>query len=288
VAESALILGGGGMLARELGPELARRGWEATLAPRAIGDVTNPATLDALLVRLRPAVVLNCAAYTDVERAEDEEATAFAVNADGAGNVARAAAKIGAKLVHLSTDYVFDGAKRAPYVEDDAPNPQGAYARSKRDGEQAVLATGEHACVVRTGELYGEGGRNFFRAILRAARAGRPLRVVDDQIVSPTWTRELAAQLAALVADGALPSGVVHATASGAVSWYDAAVFALRCVELEVPVEPVSTAAYGSRVPRPRYTVLAADVLTRRGQYCMRAWDVALREWLEGPRAQLG
>lgn len=280
----ALVLGGAGMLAREVAPALAHQGWSATLVPRAACDIADPAQLDALLARERAALVVNCAAYTAVDRAEDDPARAFAVNAEGAGHVARAAARHGAALLHLSTDYVFDGTQRTPYRETDGAAPLGAYARSKWAGEQAIAAvTGVRAWVVRTGELYGDGGPSFFRAIFRAARAGRPLRVVRDQVVSPTWTRELAAQLAVLVASDA-PPGVYHATAAGETSWYDAAVFALRRAGLDAPVEPVTTAEYGSRTPRPPYSVLAPAALAALGLYRMRAWDAALVSWLEGPR----
>lgn len=265
------------MLARELAPAFAAQGWSVLLVPRAACDVTQAAALDALLAAERPGLVVNCAAYTDVERAEEDEATALRVNGHAAGLVAAAARAHGARLVHLSTDYVFDGAQQRPYREDDVPRPLGAYARSKWAGEQAAAG----GWIVRTGELYGDGGPSFFGAILRAARAGRPLRVVDDQIVSPTWTRELARQLRVL-AESDAPPGVYHATAAGETSWYDAARFALERKGLAVEVERVSSAAYGSKVPRPPYSVLEPAALRARGLYVLRPWQDSLQEWLDG------
>jgi dTDP-4-dehydrorhamnose reductase len=181
-------------------------------------------------------------------------------------------------LLHLSTDYVFDGRARCPYTEQDGAAPLGAYARSKLAGEQAVAAASGEAYVVRSGELYGHSGRNFFTTVLTRARRGEPLRVVDDQIVSPTWTRELAAQLVLLVERA--PPGLYHATADGQTSWYHAACEALQLARLQVPIEAVSTEAYRSPTPRPRYSVLAHDTLTALGLYCMRPWQQALADWL--------
>jgi dTDP-4-dehydrorhamnose reductase len=271
------------MLAADLAPALAARGFAVAPVTRAACDITDPAAVRDTLGRLRPGLVVNCAAYTQVDRAESDTAAAFAVNADGAGHVARAAAAVGCALIHVSTDYVFDGGLRRPYQEDDAPAPLGVYARSKWEGERQVMAAGGRATVVRTGELYGDGGRNFFSTIIGRARAGAPLRVVDDQVVSPTWTRELGAQIALIAA--AAPPGLYHATASGEVSWFDAAREALAAVGLAAQVEPVSTAAFGSPTPRPPYSVLGHAALERLGLYRMGPWREALRTWLRAGAA---
>jgi dTDP-4-dehydrorhamnose reductase len=274
----ALLLGGGGMLARELLSALGAAGFHVTATSREECDITLPDDLAKTIARFRPDVVVNAAAYTAVDRAEVDEESATRTNAGGAAAVARAVAEAGGTLVHVSTDYVFDGEKRAPYVEEDAPRPLGAYGRSKRLGEQAVLASGARAYVVRTGELYGDGGSNFFDTILRRARAGLPLRVVDDQIVTPTWTRELASQIVAIVEHA--PPGLYHATAEGEVSWYEAAMEALRLARIVADVTACSTEEYGSPTPRPRYSVLSHEKLASLGLYWMRPWGVALADWL--------
>ena len=263
------------MLAQEIAPAFAGAGWSVRELPRAECDITDEASVDRAVAGAE--LVINCAAYTQVDRAESEPERAFAVNARGAGNVARAVARTGATLVHVSTDYVFDGKLRRPFREDDPTRALGVYGRSKLAGEQEVLAAGGRAFIVRTGELYGSAGPNFFRAILTRARAGGALRVVDDQIVTPTWTRELAAQLVAVVDAG---PGIFHATADGETSWYDAARAALDLAGLSVPIAPVSTEAYGSPTPRPLYSVLAHHALSTLGLYRMRPWRSALAEWI--------
>jgi dTDP-4-dehydrorhamnose reductase len=269
------LLGGGGMLAHEIASLFRSAGFDVEAIARTECDITDGAAVERAVVGA--GLVINCAAYTHVDRAETEPERAFAVNARGAGNVARAAARAGATLVHISTDYVFDGSLGRPHREDDPTAAIGVYGRSKLAGEGEVLAAGGRTYIVRTGELYGTGGRNFFEAILTRARAGGALRVVADQIVTPTWTRELAAQLVALVE---APPGIFHATADGATSWYDAARAVIELAGLDVQITPVTTEAYGSPTPRPRYSVLAHDALQRLGLYRMRAWRDALADWI--------
>jgi dTDP-4-dehydrorhamnose reductase len=205
--------------------------------------------------------------------------SAYAINGKGAGNVARAAASVGATLMHVSTDYVFDGRKNALYVETDEVSPLGVYARSKLEGEQQVQAAGGRWFIVRTGELYGAGGPNFFDAILKRARTGQPLRVVNDQVVTPTWTQELAPQLAVIAREAA--PGIYHATCDGQCTWFEAAQEALKQCGMSVWVEPISTEAYGSPTPRPLFSVLSHQKLSELGLYRMRDWRTALGEWLK-------
>lgn len=274
----ALVIGGNGMLAKELKPALTAAGFEVSSADLPECDITDTLSVAAAIDRARPDWVFNCAAWTKVDLSEKEIDATYKVNADGAGNVARALKGTGASLIHISTDYVFDGHKRAPYDEHDACAPMGVYAKSKRAGEEQVLASGARAYVVRTGELYGDGGPSFFEAIFKRAKTGQGLKVVNDQWVAPTWTRELSKQLVAIAQKA--PPGVYHATCAGAVTWFDAAVKALELAKLSVPVAPVSTAEYGSATPRPLYSVLAHGALERLGLYVMRSWDVALAEWI--------
>ena len=266
------------MLAHELGPALERRGWTVLVLRRAACDITDEAAVRERVAAWGRGLVVNCAAYTKVDRAEQEPEQAFAANARGAGHVARAAASSGARLVHVSTNAVFDGALRRPYLETDPETPLGVYGCSKHAGELEVAASGAEAYVVRTGHLYGDGGHNFFDKLSARAREGGALRVVDDPIVAPTWTRDLAEQLALLVESQ--PPGLYHAMATGEASWYRIAREALQALRLDAPVQPVSTEEYGSPTPRARYSILANQALERAGICRMRPWEVALAEWL--------
>lgn len=276
----ALVLGGAGLLARELVPALERGGWRVEALGRAECDVTDAGAVARVLQRESPTMVFNCAAYTQVDRAESEPDAAYAVNAVGAGNVARAAAQMGVALVHFSTDYVFDGRSPRPYREEDPTSPLGVYARTKLAGEHAVLKEGGLASIVRTGELYGTGGRSFFSSVLGRVRSGQEVRVVDDQTVGPTWTRDLALQLVTFANSGA-PAGIYHATARGEATWYEAACAAVAHLGVDPSaIRRASTAEYGSPAPRPPYSVLAHDAFERLGLYRMRHWRDALVEWL--------
>jgi dTDP-4-dehydrorhamnose reductase len=181
-----LLAGAGGQLGRDLQPAL--RGAQLHPFDHRQLDIADAGAVNAVVDRVHPDWIINAAAFNDVDRAEGAADQAFAVNAAGAGNLAEAAARAGAAILHISTDYVFDGAKGAPYTEDDRPNPLSVYARSKYEGELQVLASGAPAVVVRTAWLYGWQGKNFVKAILAASERGGPLRVVADQVGSPTAT----------------------------------------------------------------------------------------------------
>jgi dTDP-4-dehydrorhamnose reductase len=275
----AVILGGGGVLARELAPVLTRDGFTVHPVAKDACDITVPDQLRALFDAQAPTLVVNCAAYTLVDKAETERERAFAINGVGAGNVARAAAAAGAAVIHISSDYVFPGTQRTPYRETDPTGPAGLYAQSKLAGEHEVLAAGGRAYVVRTGELYGTGGRNFFHVILGRARKGQPLKVINDQIVSPTWTRELSEQLAVIATQA--PPGLYHATADGEVSWFDAARAACEIIGVATEIAPCTTEEFAAPAPRPRYSVLGHEALGKLGLYRMRPWRQALTEWLK-------
>lgn len=277
-SKTLLVFGGGGLLAREVAPAFTAQGWQVALVGRADCDITDAAAVQRQLEQVKPTLVLNCAAYTKVDQAERDQAEAFRVNATGPGVIGQATRAAGIPWIHISTDYVFDGKKRTPYSEDDAMAPLGVYARSKAEGESAVRSAAGAWTIVRTGELYGAGGPNFFAAIFKRALAGQPLKVVDDQTVSPTWTREIARQLAAMALRA--PPGLYHATCAGQTTWFHAARVALDHAKVEVPLAPVTTAEFASPTPRPPYTVLAPAALKKLGLYVMRPWDVALKEWL--------
>lgn len=245
-------------------------------------DITQTGAVLRFFEEARPETVLHAAAYTDVDGCERDPELAMRVNGEGTRNVARAARALGARLIYISTDYVFDGEKSAPYDECDAPNPRSAYGRSKLAGEQAVKEMAGGA-IVRTAWLYGQYGRHFVKAILEQARQGKPLRVVSDQLGSPTWSLDLARTLATLaVTPGA---GIFHATGSGHCSWFE---FARTIVEeaaeigaiSPVPVEPVSARELARPAPRPASSVLGNRRLRELGIAPLPHWRDSLRAFL--------
>jgi dTDP-4-dehydrorhamnose reductase len=240
-------------------------------------DVTDAGAVRDALRASAPDAVINCAAWTDVDGAETHRAQAFAVNASGAGNVARAAAETGARLLHVSTDYVFDGSKDGPYEEGDDPRPLNAYGESKLAGEREVAAAGGRALVARTAWLYGHGGRNFVDTVLSRARRGEPLRIVSDQVGPPTSARDLAVILAELLPTKA--TGIVHATNSGSCSWYELGRRALDFAGLSgVEVRAVPSSEFPRPAARPANSVLRLDRLVALTGWLPRPWDEALMD----------
>lgn len=229
---------------------------------------------------LRPEFVLHLAAYTDVDGCESNPAMAERVNSQGARNVARACAETGAGLLYVSTDYVFDGRGTRPYREDDAPNPLSAYGLTKLRGERQVQALVARHIIVRTSWLYGLRGKNFVSTILRAARVRGDLRVVSDQRGSPTYTRHLAAKLAALLS--AQVYGVFHVTGAGNCSWFE---FAQAIVQSggypQVRVHPISTLEVGRLATRPAFSVLENHRLAERKLDALPHWTKGLAQYLE-------
>ena len=272
-----LVAGAHGQLGRELvarlGPRVAWAGGRSDL------DVTDAEAVRARVASVRPDVVVNATAYNNVDGAETDEAGAFAVNEGGPGNLARAAADAGALVVHVSTNYVFDGAKREPYGEDDAARPLSVYGRSKRAGEVAVIGAGPEHLVVRTSALFGHGGNaskggSFVDRVIARGRAGTPLRVVDDQEISTTYAPDLAEAILALVEDGA--RGVYHVVNEGTCTWHALAVEALRLAGVRAEVAAVSSQELGAPAPRPRYSVLSTARYRSRGLPALRDWREAL------------
>jgi dTDP-4-dehydrorhamnose reductase len=263
----------------QLGHALQRRlqGHELGLGMWPECDLLNHTVTD-LIVAARPQVVIHAAAYTDVDGAEREASLAMAVNADGTERVARAAARVGARLIYLSTDYVFDGTGRVPYKEIDPPNPLGAYGRSKLEGERRALAHCRNALVVRTAWLYGSTGRNFVKTIMKLTAEQPELRVVDDQRGCPTYAGDLAAAIEAVLSTDL--RGIAHATGAGDCTWYELACAIVELMGAAVPVRPITTAEANRAAPRPAYTVLANQVLARAG-ITMPHWRDALTRFMD-------
>jgi len=270
-----LITGANGMLGHDLVAALDGR--EVTALGRAELDVTD---LDAVRVALAGHdVVINAAAYTKVDDAEEDETTALLINGTGAGNLARVAAENGATLVQVSTDYVFDGTATTPYAEDEVRKPVSAYGRTKAEGERLALDLGpERTYIVRTAWLYGKNGGNFAKTMLKLAAARDELTVVDDQVGQPTWTLDLAKQIVALV-DSDAPAGVYHGTNAGQASWFEfaRAIFAGAGLDPE-RVKPTDSAAFVRPAPRPAYSVLGHNAWISAGIPPLRSWEEALAE----------
>lgn len=277
-----LVTGGAGMLARamvQVGREL---GDEVIALDRDALDVTDPAAAEARVREARPDAVIQCAAYTAVDRAESEPEAALRVNAEGARNVARACQKTGAIFVYPSTDYVFAGVAARPYRPDDPTGPVNAYGRSKLEGERAAAEAGRYL-VVRTSWLYGAGGTHFVDTIARLARERDVLDVVDDQVGRPTWTRSLAGTVRKLLNAGVI--GTFHASDSGApVSWAGFAEEIVARTSAAARVRRVSSRSMGRPAPRPGYSVL--DLSRTEGVIGepLAEWSESLDRYLSGPR----
>ncbi|MFJ4684877.1 dTDP-4-dehydrorhamnose reductase [Streptomyces sp. NPDC088789] len=278
-----LVTGAGGMLARDVLARLAVTGIPAVAVARADLDITAPEAVRAALTAHRPAVVVNCAAWTAVDDAESREAEALRVNGDGARHLAEACAADGTVLLQVSTDYVFPGDADTPYAEDAPTGPRGAYGRTKLAGERAVLAAlPETGYVVRTAWLYGAGGGNFVRTMIRLEGVKDTLDVVDDQRGQPTWTADLADRLVRLglgALAGTAPAGVYHGTSSGETTWYGftRAIFELLGAD-PARVRPTTSEAFVRPAPRPAYSVLGHDRWATAGIEPIRDWHVALTE----------
>jgi dTDP-4-dehydrorhamnose reductase len=270
-----LITGAAGMLGLDVQRAAEQEGHETVSLSRSQLDVTDRAAVADAVGGADADVVINCAAWTDVDGAESEPEQAAAVNGAGAGNLATAAVSAGAWLLHISTDYVFSGDKPSPYVESDPVSPVSAYGRSKLDGERAVVAAapGRHT-IVRTAWLFGAGGRCFPKTILRAASQRPELTVVSDQIGCPTFTGHLAAGLVTLAAQRT--PGVLHVAGGGQCSWHEFAAAIVGAAGMDCPVRPIPTSEYPLPARRPANSVLVSE----RGAPVLPDWRTGLEQFM--------
>jgi dTDP-4-dehydrorhamnose reductase len=276
-----LVTGAAGMLGRDVMLAAGNAGHDVVGYGRAELDITNPEALSRRLDLERPDVVINCAAWTDVDGAEDAEEAAFAVNGAGAGNVAAAAAKVEARILHVSTDYVFDGAKGSPYVESDQPAPLSAYGRTKLAGEEAVAAANKRHFIVRSAGLFGIGGRNFVETMLRLAERQSEVTVVRDQVGSPTYTWHLAYGIARLI-EG-IEYGIHHMAASGQCSWYEFAQEIFEQAKVDCRVLSITSEEFGAAAPRPAFSALTSQ---REHAIRLPIWQDGLAGYLAQRQAQ--
>jgi dTDP-4-dehydrorhamnose reductase len=270
-----LVVGANGMLGRDLLALLGDRGQGVDIDDI---DITSLESVLKVIGGLKPEVVVNCAAYTDVDGCESDTETAMAVNGEGVAYLAMACRDLGALLVQISTDYIFDGGKGTPYVEDDAPCPLSVYGESKLAGEMNAAFCPEHL-IVRTQWLYGLHGRNFVETMLRLGREKDELTVVDDQIGSPTWTVDLARAIIALINSGC--RGVYHAANSEYCSWNGFARAIFEEAGLNVSVTPMTTTELNRPARRPLYSTLECSKLSADTGFRPQAWRNALREYLK-------
>ncbi len=265
-----LVTGAAGMLGRDVMLAAGNAGHDVVGFGRTELDVTEAPALEAKVAAERPDVVINCAAWTDVDGAEESEEVAMAVNGSGAGKVAAAAAAVEASIVYVSSDYVFDGAKAAPYLESDQPAPLSAYGRTKLAGEEATTAANPRHFVVRSAWLFGIGGPNFVETMLRLAADHGEVLVVHDQVGSPTYTWHLAYGIVRLI-EG-LEYGIHHMAAAGQCSWYEFAREIFDQAEVECKVLSATTEMLGRPAPRPPFSALASQ----------REHAIELPSWQDG------
>lgn len=279
-----LIIGAKGQLASDLRETFPAAMGEVESAGRDEADVSDRNKVRALLESRRPDVVISTAAYHLVDLCQERSDLAFGINAVGASILAQECARVGARLVWYSTDFVFDGESREPYHEDHRPRPLSVYGASKLAGEHGVRMAGEDNLVIRTAALIGVAGTsgkgsNFVELMIRLAKEGKSLRVVNDQVTAPTHTRDVAARTWRLVEKRA--RGLAHVTARGEVTWYEVTRQLLEMVACPTDLTGVTAAEYGAPAPRPRYSCLAHDTLERLGIEPMPHWRDGLISYLE-------
>lgn len=286
-SRTALIAGGGGLLGGSMTAQLAAAGWQVHAFTHAELDITDPVAVRRTVEAVRPALIVNCVATADVDRCEREPDWAYAVNEQGAGALAQAAEQTAAEIVHVSTDYVFDGAKAGFYTQEDEPRPLSVYAQSKLAGEAAVSAACGQAYIVRTSWLFGVGGKNFGSRVIEYARTLPRLKGVVDQTSIPTYAPDLARRIEEIVARKTY--GLYHGTNSGPASWFEFAQLALELAGLkDVEIEPVRRADLNQAAPRPNNSAMHCLLSEKLGLAPLRPWRDALADFVRELNAAAG
>ncbi len=282
--ERVAIFGSGGQLGVELVAEFNSRGYQVAAFERTMIDITDQAQVERCMAQVDPALVINAAAYNQVDIAEKEPQAAFLVNALAVRNLAMACRQADARLVHFSTDYVFDGMAGRAYTEEDPTHPLGAYAVSKLGGELYARAYLDHPLIIRTSGVFGPGGLktargNFVELMLRLAANGQPIRVVEDHVASPTFAPALASRTAEMVKRNI--TGVIHAGGGAPVSWFDWAVMIFEAAGLHPPLKPTNEREFRTAARRPRYSALSNAKMESLGIEPMPPLKEAVRTYLE-------
>jgi dTDP-4-dehydrorhamnose reductase len=273
-----VVTGAAGQLGQDVLLELARKNHQAFGADRQQFDITNEAAVYAYINEVKPEVILHCAAYTNVDAAEDNEEVAYQINGMGTENLAKAAKQIGAKMLYISTDYVFDGTATEPYEVDEPTKPLGAYGRTKLAGEQLLQKHLDEFFIVRTAWVFGVYGNNFVKTMIRLGKERGEVGVVHDQVGSPTYTADLARFMVELMETEKY--GIYHATNSGICSWYEFAVEIFKQAEIDALVKPLTSDQFPRPAARPKYSVLSKKMIEQQGLSPLRDWKEALAAYL--------
>ena len=278
------VIGASGQLGKDVTAAFLSHGDDVIGLDHHMIELASSESVKKSLEQVRPEVVVNTAAFHHVEKCEADPSLAFAINAVGARNLAQVTGVLGAKLIHISTDYVFDGGKVSPYTEEDTPAPLNVYGNSKLSGELFVRSENPRHFVVRVSAIYGsnpcraKGGLNFVELMLKLSREREELRVVDDEFVSPTPTVEIARQLVALSATSDF--GLYHATAEGSCSWFEFARMIFDLTDTKIHLERARPGEFPSKVPRPKYSVLENQALKRKSMNLFTSWEQGLQKYL--------
>jgi len=276
---SALIPGGSGLLARCMKEHLTALGWRVSSSTHAELDITRDTDVQRAVEQFQPDVIINCASTGDVDRCERERQWAFAVNEAGPRHLARAAQATGAEMIHVSTDYVFDGTKAGFYTQADEPRPTSVYGQSKLAGELAVREEYEQSYILRTSWLFGVGGKNFGSRVLDYARTSPQLKGVTDQTSIPTYAPDMAARIEEILARKTY--GLYHVTSTGVTTWYEFARLALELAGMQnLEIEPVTRAALNQQAPRPQNSAMRCLLSEQLGLAPLRHWRDALAEFV--------
>jgi dTDP-4-dehydrorhamnose reductase len=284
------LIGNKGMLGTELSLLLEQHNIPFTGTDREV-DITDPVALRNFTSSHPINWIINCAAYTAVDKAEDDEAACRLLNTNGPANIAAAARDRGARLIHISTDYVFDGSANRPYTEEDSTCPTGIYGSTKRDGELAVIENNPNSYIIRTAWLYGKHGNNFVHTMLRLMNEREEIKVVNDQYGSPTWSNDLAMAIITLIktveAGKTVPPGIYHYTNEGNISWFDFAEEIYRLgrelnrIAKPCAVKPCTSTEYPAKVKRPAYSVLDKTKIKKTLGIEIPYWETSLKKYLQ-------
>ncbi|MEH7253895.1 dTDP-4-dehydrorhamnose reductase [Neobacillus niacini] len=274
-----VVTGAAGQLGQDVLKELQRKSHESFGVDRSQLDITSEEGVQAYIENIKPDVILHCAAYTNVDAAETDEETAYLVNAEGTEYLAKAAKRVGASMLYVSTDYVFDGSATEPYEVEEPTKPIGAYGRTKLAGEQLLQKHLEAFFVVRTAWVFGVHGNNFVKTMIRLGKDRGEVGVVHDQVGSPTYTVDLARFMVELMETDKY--GIYHVTNNGICSWYEFAVEIFKQAGLGVKVNPLTTDQFPRPAARPKYSVLSKKKIIEQGLTPLRDWKEALSAYLE-------
>jgi dTDP-4-dehydrorhamnose reductase len=281
--QKILIVGAKGQLGQDMKSIAASAGYSVSGVDVPDIDITDPVVTGKVITAYSPDSIINCSAYTAVDACETHEREAFAVNSDGIAHIAKAAREINARVVHFSTDYVFDGAKNIPYVESDVPNPQSVYGKSKLEGDRRLAQTLPDHVILRVAWLYGVHGRHFIKKIkdraLQMLGSGKALKVVTDEVGTPTYSVDVCRQTLKLLTTD--HRGTFHCTNEGLCTRFEFAREILKTYAIDVPLEPCTSKDFVLPAPRPAYSVLENQRLKQLGINVMRDWKVAFREYVE-------